>query len=196
MNTLSLIKPSIASLGTVLEGDSLLPFSYEQVGGTRSGVPSPGWTTAEERRVIGHGEADFQAAVVALRRWVPFDLAWVFAVRSDVPLEPGEHFAFLSRTLGIWSVNVCRIVYTEDEQDDQSARFGFAYGTLEMHAVRGEERFLVEWDKATDEVFFGVRKFSQPASALLRVFGPVTRWLQDHFTNQAIDRMAAAVVDA
>ena len=42
----------------------------------------------------------------------------------------------------------CRVVYVVDEPD----RRGFAYGTLPGHAESGEERFVVRYDPATDEV--------------------------------------------
>ena len=43
----------------------------------------------------------------------------------------------------------CRVVYVVDEPD----RRGFAYGTLPGHAESGEERFVVRYDPATDEVY-------------------------------------------
>ena len=52
--------------------------------------------------------------------------------------------------LGLWWLNACRIVYVVDEAGPVT-KFGFAYGTLPGHAGTGEERFLVEWDRASDE---------------------------------------------
>jgi uncharacterized protein (UPF0548 family) len=136
---------------------------------------------------------DFVAAVNALRSWEQFDLDWVWPVRTDVPIETGADFAFVSRFLGVWSINVCRVVYVEESVGADHQRFGFAYGTLGTHSVRGEERFMVEWDRTTDLVHFDIRSVSQPALFLLRVLAPLTRWVQARFTRDAMDRMAAAV---
>jgi len=45
--------------------------------------------------------------------------------------------AILARSIGLWWLNACRIVYVVDKVD----KFGFAYGTLPDHAGSGEERW-------------------------------------------------------
>jgi uncharacterized protein (UPF0548 family) len=64
----------------------------------------------------------------------------------------------------------CRVVYVVDEPD----RRGFAYGTLPGHAESGEERFVVRYDPATDEVFADVTAFSRHATWWSRLGSPVT----------------------
>ena len=61
------------------------------------------------------------------------------------------------------------------------------------HAVRGEERFMVEWDRDSDVVTFGIRKFSRPVGAFLAMAGPVVRWVQHRFTEDALLRMQQEV---
>lgn len=200
---LSPFRPSSARLSALVHAHADAALTYDAVGGTREGAPgSPlgprgalagGWSTDAQRRVIGHGPGAFHAAVGALRSWSQFDLSWVWPLRTDVPIAEGQLFAFLARALGIWSINVCRVVYVVDEQSDERARFGFAYGTLGPHSVQGEERFLIEWDRRTDEVSFEIRKFSRPSSALLRALGPITRWIQARFTRDALQRLSEEV---
>jgi hypothetical protein len=48
----------------------------------------------------------------------------------------GGGVAILARSIGLWWLNACRIVYVVDKVD----KFGFAYGTLPDHARSGEER--------------------------------------------------------
>lgn len=174
----------------VLQQDA--PFSYDLVGATRHGVPV-GWNSADRERVIGHGEAVWTRARAALDRWTQFDLTWVYPHRDDVPLREGAVFAFSTRQLGVWTINACRIVYVVDETVDGQSRYGFAYGTLDGHMVRGEERFLLTWDHASDEVRFRVNQFSQLAHPVVRVIAPVTRRIQARFNREAVDRMAAEV---
>ena len=192
MSLLSLMKPTGDRLKALVDRDAMSRLTYTQVGATLTELPE-GWSTDEQQVTLGSGERCFRDAVEALQRWDQFDLDWVVPLSTEVPLREGELFTFLAYTLGVWSVNMCRIVYVVDEEDDQHARFGFAYGTVGEHSVRGEEQFMLEWDRSTNEVTFSIRKFSLPASVLLKVLGPVTRWVQQRFTREALARMAAGV---
>lgn len=185
---LSLFRPTSSYIDSLVEQRGVSEFSYDEVGGTRGALPS-GWAHDEKTVSLGKGEATWHAARAALRRWRQFDLGWVWPSRVDVPLEAGACFAFVSRSLGVWSVNICRVVYVIQEETETLSRFGFAYGTVGPHAVRGEEQFLLEWDRTSDEVFFGIRKFSRPASSFLSTAGPVVRWVQHRFTEDALSRM-------
>lgn len=189
---LSVVRPTPAQVQQVVHQQSTAPFTYADVGATRGEVPS-GWALDDRQRSIGSGKPTFERAVTAMRTWSQFDLPWVFPLHRDVPLEEGHLFAFVAHTYGVWSVNVCRIVYTLDEQDERGARFGFAYGTVGAHSVRGEERFHLEWDRKTDEVTFRIRKFSKPATPLLAVLAPLTQRVQSQFTVQALERLEQAV---
>src|SRR6266478_469196 len=84
----------------------------------------------------------------------------------------------LSRHFGVWSLDFCRVVYVlnaEPEKNGSIERTGFAYGTLPGHAVRGEEIFSVEWHPVTQEVWYEIFSFSQPANSLIRLAGPLAR---------------------
>ena len=192
MSQLSLLRPSQTRIAHLVASQSEAPLTYGAVGATR-GVMPEGWSTDEGTRIVGHGEAAYRRAKDALTRWAQFDLDWIWPLSTEVPIRPGALFGFVARPLGVWTVNLCRVVYTIDEEDAGGARFGFAYGTVGAHAVRGEERFLIQWDRATDRVWFSIRKFSRPASPLLWVLGPITRWVQRRFTHQALARLASEV---
>jgi uncharacterized protein (UPF0548 family) len=139
----------------------------------------------------------FRAAVAALRRWEQFRLGWVEAWPPDTPIQKGEVVAVMGRAVGVWWVNACRVVYAVDE-DGLVARFGFAYGTLPGHVESGEERFLVEWDRADGGVWYDVLAFSRPNHVLTRLGYPVVRRLQRRFGRDSAAAMlrAAAPADA
>ena len=105
--------------------------------------------------------------------------------------SPDLLVAFASRQLGVWTLNMCRIVYVFDENEPDSARYGFAYGTLDNHAVAGEELFELTWDKITDRVSFRIAKFSRPAHPLVWLAGPLATRIQERFTENALARLAA-----
>jgi uncharacterized protein (UPF0548 family) len=92
----------------------------------------------------------------------------------------------------VWWLNACRIVYAVDEMGPV-CRFGFAYGTLPGHAESGEERFLVEWDRADDDVWYDIIAFSRPNHLLARLGYPLTRRTQKRFARDSAAAMRKAV---
>ena len=184
-----LFQPDSERIEAALRAGSAHPLSYEGVGGTETGIRPDWWFHARDIE-LGHGKDTFLRARAALDAWTQFDLPWVKLHNRGVPLREGEMVAFSSRQFGIWALNVCRIVYTLDESPpDGPHRYGFGYGTLESHAVQGEERFLVEWDPSDDSVRFEIAKFSRPCHPLVRVARPLTWWVQTRFTQDALQRM-------
>ncbi len=74
-------------------------------------------------------------------------------------------------------------------------RYGFAYGTLPDHAETGEERFLVEWDRASGEVWYDILAFSRPHLLLTRLGYPYVRRVQKRFGRESAAAMLKAVGD-
>src|SRR6478736_10457734 len=111
---LSLRKPSADALRGFLESQRELPFTYKAVGAT-AGTPPAGSVVDRTRVKLGEGEAVFRSAVAALRRWEQFQLGWVEAWPSDTPIRPGEVVAIIGRSIGLWWLNCCRIVYVIDD---------------------------------------------------------------------------------
>lgn len=191
LGPLRFTKPSKAWVRRSVEAASTAGFDYDQVGRTRAELPE-GWDVDVQRLELGVGRHVWSRAVRALTEWTQFDLSWVHPHDTTVSLEPGATFAFVSRQLGLWSVNVCRLVYVVDDQTDGAARFGFAYGTVGTHLLKGEEFFLLEQDER-GAVWFEIRKFSQPAHLAVRLAGPLARHFQRRFSADALARVAQEV---
>jgi len=164
------------------------PFSYPEVGGTRGDAP-PGYVVDHNRVRLGSGRDVFERAVGALRRWEMFRLGWLRQCDTEAPIEAGVTVAVLVHRFGVWSLNVCRIVYVIDEP----RRFAFAYGTLAEHAERGEERFSVEWLTGDDSVWYDIFAFSRPQQLLARIGRPFARHLQREFARDSLAAMKRAV---
>ena len=141
---------------------------------------------------LGEGEAVFRAAKAALGRWDQFRLGWVEAWPPEAPIRVGEVVGIVARCLGLWWLNACRIVYVVDEEGPVT-RFGFANGTLPGHAEAGEERFLVEWDRASGEVWYDILAFSRPHRLLTRLGYPYMRRVQKRFGRESAAAMVRAV---
>jgi uncharacterized protein (UPF0548 family) len=183
-------KPSPDAIRAFLATQSGREFTYPAVGATAAAPPS-GFVVDRTRVRLGAGGDVFGAAKAALARWDHFRLGWVEAVPTDTPLAAGACVAVVARVLGLWWLNACRIVYAVDEVGPVS-RFGFGYGTLPGHAEAGEERFLVEWDRADDGVWYDVLAFSRPNHPLARLGYPLARRTQRRFARDSAAAMRAA----
>ena len=186
-------RPSPAEIERFLDRSRTLPLSYGPIGIVRH--PSDVDRLDEQVVIIGHGEADFERARIALASWTHFDLGWVEAFPVGAPIETGTVVAVLIRHLGFWSLNGARVLYQVGEADVQ-AGFGFAYGTLTNHAESGEELFEVCIDRQSGDVMYRIRAVSWPQSALTWIGQPIVRLLQARFRHDSAVAMRRATSGA
>jgi uncharacterized protein (UPF0548 family) len=186
-------KPSVARIQAFLDAQSDARFSYAAIGATRADAIPAGYIVDRNSVKLGVGLAVFRRACDALRQWEMFNLDWLELHRRDTPIEVGRTVAVVPRHLGFWSLNACRIVYVVDEDGSDVRRFGFAYGTLDDHAETGEERFLVEWRREDDTVWYDILAFSRPAHILSVLGWPVGRMFQMKFGRDSKRAMAQAM---
>jgi len=184
-------RPTEAAIRAFLTEQGRLQLTYSAVGATAKAPPA-GYVVDHTRTKIGAGEKVFAAAKMALERWQQFRLGGLEASPEDTPIKEGQVVAILARSLGMWWLNACRIVMVVNE--DQ--RFGFAYGTLPDHAGSGEERFLIEWDRSDDSVWYDILAFSRPRHFLARLGYPWVRRVQKQFGRESAPVMRQAVAAA
>lgn len=180
---LLLRKPTTEIIQAFLEAQARLDLTYSAVGATTT-TPPAGYVVDHTRIKVGVGEKVFAAAKAALERWQQFRLVWVEAAPDDTPIKEGQVVAILARSIGLWWLNACRIVVVVDE-DGPVKRFGFAYGMLPDHVGSGEERFLVEWDREDDSVWYDILAFSRPRHLLARLGYPWVRRVQKQFGRES-----------
>jgi uncharacterized protein (UPF0548 family) len=184
----SFLKPNPAALRRTLAAQSQLDFTYPNVGATANLSHSPfdisdSFNVDHTRVELGDGPAVFERAKAALGSWQQFGLGWLEVFPPGAPLRAGETVLVLARAGGLWWTNAARIVYTID--DRLASRYGFAYGTLPAHVESGEERFLIEWDRTTDRVYFDILAFSHPRNVLVRLNHRRARAMQKRFASEA-----------
>jgi len=148
-------------------------------------LPPRGFAFDRSQSLLGHGEAVFNAAKSAFLRWAQFDLGWTRVANPDAPIEVGRIVAVEVKTLGLWSLNLSRIVETIDTLHD----YGFVYSTTEFHVEQGEELFLLRLDPATGEVRYQLEAASRPRNVLARLGYPVTRSFQHRFARDSHRQM-------
>jgi len=187
----SLRRPSTETIRGFLASQSKLGFTYTAVGATAS-LPPADYVVDHTRIKLGQGEEVFMKAKAALGRWQQFRLGWVEVWSPETPIQTGEVVAVIARNVGLWWLNACRIVYVVDEEEPIQ-RYGFAYGTLPDHAETGEERFLVERDRASGEVWYDILAFSRPHLLLTRLGYPFVRRVQKRFAEASAAAMLRVV---
>lgn len=190
----SLRKPTASTVHHMLEIAVKLPLSYDNPINTQLGpsIQAPkGFQLDHTRTKIGQGSDAFAKAKAAMQRWQHFDLGWVFVANPQVPVKAGEIVAVQAHALGLWSVNLSRILYVIDEP----YRFGYGYGTTPRHVERGEERFLIEHDPTNDYVYYDLIAISRPAHWMARVAYPFTRSRQRKFAFESHRRMRKVACD-
>ena len=188
---LFLRRPTVEAIRAFLAAQARLDLTYSAVGATATNPPT-GYVVDHTRIRLGAGVKVFATAKAALERWQQFRLGWIEASPEDTPIKEGQVVAILARSIGLWWLNACRIVIVVDE-DGPVKRFGFAYGTLPDHVGSGEERFLVEWDRADDSVWYDILAFSRPRHFLARIGYPWVRRTQKKFGRESAAVMRRAV---
>ena len=188
---LFLRRPAAEAIRAFLAAQARLNLTYSAVGATATSPPA-GYVVDHTRMRLGAGEKVFAAAKAALEGWQQFRLGWLEASPADTPIKEGQGVAILARSLGLWWLNACRIVAVVDV-DGPVKRFGFAYGTLPDHAGSGEERFLVEWDREDDSVWYDILAFSRPRHFLARLGYPWVRRVQKRFGRESAAATCRAV---
>lgn len=159
------------------------PLSYPEIGATAGQLPE-GYDHLVVSRVIGHGESTFHRAADRLMSWQMHRTAGLTVTTTTPHVEPGSrvHLRLGRHLLGMSFA--CQVVYVVEEE----RRRGFAYGTLQGHPERGEERFCVEW-REDDAVVFTLTAFSRPGTWWSRAVAPISRRLQQRYTHRYLQAL-------
>ncbi len=183
-------RPSDSYLRQFLESQAGQGLTYPEVAATAERLPD-GYDHDFAALELGRGQATFLAARTALSHWAEFDTGWTDLYWPQTPLEPGRTVAVVARSCGLRFLNACRIVYVIEEP----RRFGFAYGTLPVHAESGEERFQIVW-RPDDTVHYEVAAFFRPRHALVRAAWPILHSVMNRFRRDSAQAMRRAVAGA
>jgi uncharacterized protein (UPF0548 family) len=148
-----------------------------------------GFAHDKTRSRLGSGERIFVSAKRAFDCWAQFDLGWVRVANPSATMTVGEIIAVETESLGLWALNLSRIV----ERIDSESLFGFIYSTTAFHIEQGEERFLLRFDDATGDTWYELESVSRPRSGLARIGHPITRSFQHKFARDSHRRMASEI---
>lgn len=180
-------RPSPAKLADLARQYRTAAPTYEPVGATLAGEMPVGYVHDDESVVLGHSDATFASARLALQNWAAHEGAGI-VVSEGAVIREGETVALAAPLPVGTALAVCRIVRTVNEEN----RYGFAYGTLPLHPEQGEEAFLIERGDA-DDVLFRIVAFSKPRFWAARVARPAARALQVRALRNYLRAMQRAV---
>ena len=135
----------------------------------------------------------FEAVATRIMRYDVFPPAMGERVVAREPLQLGDAVGLYYRFPGsflrmFFASRVTEIV-------EEPFRRGFAYQTLAGHPEQGEELFYVEKDERSGAVVFGLRAWSRPSRALVRLFAPLARMLQWQAGKSALDYTEKAIME-
>lgn len=152
--------------------------TYPEVGATADELPA-GYRHVRTEQVIGRGRKTFEQARDDLFAGQVQRRAGAEVRMSQVPLRLGTRLEMRLR-LGPLSFRApCVVVWAE-----RNANFcGFAYGTLQGHPERGEERFELILEPS-GEVVFRITAFSVPARWFTRLGRPIASQVQARMTRR------------
>ena len=108
-------KPSVERISAFIESQSRLDFTYPSVGATRHGESPSDFVIDHNRIHLGTGQLVFEAAKRALSEWQHYRFRWIELHRPDEDVATDQTVGVLARALGLWVLNVCRVVYVVDE---------------------------------------------------------------------------------
>ncbi len=192
-------RPSESVIEDYIRYCQTLDFNYPYVGQTRdlinSGDAPPGFRLDRFSHYVGKGEAVFTAVSDAISRWEMFNHSMAELKYLHPAIENGNTVAVVFGSLGLWTVNPARIIYTLDNrrQSGPIKQSGFAYGTTTGHIATGEELFHVDWDQQSDEVHFRITVFSRPGSLLAWIGKPYMLHQQKRFRRMAAKAIQTAI---
>ena len=143
--------------------------------------PPPGFRQEHSSRAVGTGPDAFERGRAGVEQWVAHRGSGVEVFPAEVGIAAGETVVIVTRQAGVWVMAACRI----EQVINEPGAFGFVYATLPGHPERGYESFIVAQEDG--EVRFHIDAVSKPGTLLVRLGGPVTRWLQRRATTGYLD---------
>ncbi|HEX8637972.1 MAG TPA: DUF1990 domain-containing protein [Pyrinomonadaceae bacterium] len=186
-------KPFDEEINDFIAAQSELTFSYPEVGETKTPAAPEGYPINHLREKLGEGKQTYRKAVEALRSWQMYSTNWTELRPKNAPIKTGEIVVMLVNHLGFWSLNPCRIVYSIEEETAQFCRNAFAIGTLPAHSEAGEERFTIEWNRQTDEVYYELYAFARAHNWLAKIGFPFVPLFQKRFAADSYRAMLTAI---
>ena len=143
--------------------------------------------------ILGTGQEIFKTAVESIYDLKMFDIPKKgFAIAFDKEIKKNTIVVVKATALGLW-VKLASVVSDEIYSENENfVTKGFSYTTLNGHIEFGKEWFLIEYNKATEEVFFILSSISRPNFLGYLIF-PIIRYYQKVFQKKLLSTLKEEV---
>ncbi|MBM80531.1 MAG: hypothetical protein CMJ78_08050 [Planctomycetaceae bacterium] len=186
----TIVRPTNQALSRFLTAQTRTKLTYPN-----TKEPPRGFVVDVFQLELGQGEVAFAAASQAIREWRMFPAEMVEIFPPQPIIEVGSQVLVLYQLLPnrFCTINPARIIDVIDQEIGDRQQFGFTYGTLPGHMERGQETFLVEWNRETNVVTYRIDVFSRPAQWIVWLGYPYARRQQARFRQLSGNTMREAV---
>lgn len=191
--SISIFRPSDDLIRNTLRRLHLDKYSYPAITYTKNQSRPDGYNVDYSQAKLGRGKETFEKAKKALMNLEMLRLRWMWPITEKPGINPDGLISVVANVCGLYFVNMTRIVYIIDEHEPSARRFGFAYGTLEEHAMKGEERFLLKFDSGSEDVSYDIFAISRPNKVYTWCGYPYARYLQKSFARDSLSAMIRAM---
>lgn len=161
-------RPSDDYLDDLIERNRGHGVTYDHIGSTLEPVGGGRPRFHEEFLDVGHGQQDFDSAVLGLRAWAAHRHIGARIHPADVPFELGADLVVVLPIGPLTALAPDRLVAVTTEP----GRVAFSYGTLPGHPERGEESFTVAL-RPDGVVRFTIGVDAKPANLVMWLGSPV-----------------------
>ena len=135
---------------------------------------------------VGQGHDAYMAACNTLTEHVCHLIPELELYRTGSGMQLGDAVATVTRGLVCWSVQANRVSEIIKSDTRARIRYGFVLATLPGHSLEGEERFLLEFDRVTNQVRFEIRTIVRPSAFLNRLLFPLIHRRYRQLRKQAV----------
>jgi uncharacterized protein (UPF0548 family) len=167
----------------------------------RTDEPATGMRQARYRTEVrfDDGEAAASAFEAARRRLLRYRIFPPAILRAYVDTPHGvvqeDGVVVFRAPLPVLPVAVegaVRVVAVGDRSEGPAAETSVEIATVDGHPERGHERFVVALDRPEARLSFTIEASSRPGSILVRVAGPIGRWIQRRAAHAALREFASS----
>jgi len=144
-----------------------------------------GFTTNYYHQKIGSTHAEFLEAKRIIANLDHLNWEWVECMTEPNQLQLDSIIATQVRYLGVWALDISKVIEIIDEKTDDLIRFGYVMGSTKYHVLHGEEAFILEYNRQNEETHYHIYSYSKPRGSLMRLGGPLIRRAQRKFVRAA-----------
>lgn len=180
-------------LEKLIENKNKIQLSYEDIGLAKRQQSPPNYHTNSYSTKIGQGRKVYEHAQQIITDLDHLQFNWISCHTSTDKLGLGTFISIQSRLLGLRGLAISQIIEIIDREDSNTIEYGYVMGTTHYHIVRGEEAFIIKYEKDTGIVTYTIYSYSKTNGLLVTLASPLIRNKQRQFVRSAANYLQSQV---